>query len=212
MTQDIQKWLRFVTPGLIILIFAGLLGWITGLSPFYWPNKWSDAASSLTVLIPAGIYYLTPLRDKANRKFFTSVTENLRSNLVRISGLQDDPATYTWKAVRGVFWPLIDKDRSLTIKASQAYFNGYIWTTLADVRALALVFAAMSALLWTFAVDSALLAAVLFVLIAGLSYPASVVVTRKHREIGTEQLEIIEHLYAAELKSKLEAVRDRSNT
>jgi hypothetical protein len=48
---------------------------------------------------------LLPFRTWANRKYFDSVSENLRSKMIRASGLSDDPVTSTWKALRGIFYP-----------------------------------------------------------------------------------------------------------
>jgi len=195
----------------LVLIFAGLLGQITGLWPSLWPQKLEDAISYSIVIIPAAIYYLTPLRDWANRKFFQDISENIRSKIVQISTLQDEPTVYTWKAIRGIFFHFIDIDKSLTVKASLAYFNGFIWTTLADIRALAFTFTVIAVALWILlGVAKALIAAVLFLAGAVLSYWGSVVVSRRHKEIGDEQIEIIEHNYQLDLKKMMEAVRDRA--
>ncbi|WP_292588618.1 hypothetical protein, partial [Mesorhizobium sp.] len=69
MSLSLQKWLRFVTPGFLILVFSWFLGKATGLWGFQLPEKPQEALPTLTVLIPAAIYYLTPLRSSSNQKY-----------------------------------------------------------------------------------------------------------------------------------------------
>jgi hypothetical protein len=100
-----------------LLLYAGQ---VTHLWSMPGLDKVKDALPSLSVIIPAGVYYLTPFRRWANQRYFGSVSENLRVNMVRISGLCDVPTVYTWRALRGVFFHFVDNDNSLSSKASLA--------------------------------------------------------------------------------------------
>lgn len=211
MSQAILKWLRLVTPGLIILVMWGVLGRATDLWGFYWPDDPKKAVASLGPLILGAIYYTTPLRNWSNQAFFKDVTETLRRRLVEISGESDDPNIYSWKRLRGIFFTLIDSDKSLEVKTSQAYFNGYIWTTLADLRVLAALMVIPSLILGFLGLSSAWFAAAGFVILALLTIPASFAVTKIHKSIGEQQIEIIEHNHLGTLREKLEGVRERSN-
>ena len=211
MSQAILKWLRLVTPGLIILVMWGVLGRATDLWGFYWQDEPKKAEASLGPLILGAIYYTTPLRNWSNQAFFKDVTETLRRRLVEISGESDDPNIYSWKRLRGIFFTLIDSDKSLEVKTSQAYFNGYIWTTLADLRVLAALMVIPSLILGFLGLSSAWFAAAGFVILALLTIPASFAVTKIHKSIGEQQIEIIEHNHLGTLREKLEGVRERSN-
>ena len=211
MSQAILKWLRLATPGLILLILGGLLGSVTGLWGLYWPNEPKEAVASLGVLIIGAIYYVTPLRHWSNQKFFTDVTETLRRRMVQIAGENDDPSLYSWKRLRGIFFSIIDNDKSLAIKASQAYFNGYIWTTLADLRVLAALMTIPSVALALLGQTGAWLAAGGFVGLALVTIPASFAVTKTHKTIGEQQIEIIEHNHLNKLREKLRGIRERSD-
>ena len=211
MSQAILKWLRLVTPGLIILVMWGVLGRATDLWGFYWPDDPKKAVASLGPLILGAIYYTTPLRNWSNQAFFKDVTETLRRRLVEISGESDDPNIYSWKRLRGIFFTLIDSDKSLEVKTSQAYFNGYIWTTLADLRVLAALMVIPSLILGFLGLSSAWFAAAGFVILALLTISASFAVTKIHKSIGEQQIEIIEHNHLGTLREKLEGVRERSN-
>src|SRR6202030_140791 len=131
-------------------------------------------------------------------------SENLRSKMVQASGLNDNARIFTWNSLRGIFFRYVDIDKSLSKKASLAYFNGFIWTFCADVRAIALTFAICVAPFAWFGVPGALAAAGLFLVIALMTFLASRSVTRRHMAIGDEQIEIIEHFYRDELIKKLE--------
>lgn len=209
--QGTLKWLRFATPGLLVVILAGVLGLVTGAWNVFWPDNPQDYLQSTTVLALAAAYYITPLRAMTNQPFFDEVSENLRRGLVRVAGIEDDPSVYTWQAVRGVFYHFVDSDKSLSAKASLAYFNGFIWTTLADLRALSFLFSIASIFFWFFGLQQALVATVIFATLIAISHYGSITVTARHKEIGNEQIEIIEHKYRSELTKMLQAIRDRSN-
>lgn len=211
MSQTTLKWLRLITPGAIIILFAALLGSATDLWILKLPKDAAELTSNLIIIVSGGIYYVLPFRNIANKKHMEKVTENLRVGLLRIAKVSDDPKVYTWKAIRGIFFYLVDNDKSLTIKAKNAYFNGYIWTTLADVRALSIIFSIISLIVTYLNNQPMIPSAVMFLMIAVLSYFGSVAVTNQHIEIGNEQLEIIEHAYKETLKEKIGRVRERGN-
>lgn len=165
MSQSTLKWLRLATPGLIILVFYAIMGRLTGLWLVSLPTNFKDGLLSANVLIPAGIYYLLPFRTLANRRYFDAVSDNLRGRMILASGFPDDPKVYTWAALRGVFYHLIDNDQSLSKKASLAYFNGYIWTTCADIRVIAYTCFCISAIFYWLGVEGSLVAMVLFAVI-----------------------------------------------
>lgn len=189
------------------MICFALLGRITDLWAAPLPEKL--LSSSLTIIIPAGVYYLTPFRDWANRRFFDTVSENLRAKMVSISQLADEPTIYTWQALRGIFFHLVDNDKSLSSKASLAYFNGFIWTTFADIRVVSLVYVAISAVFALLRIEGALAALLLFLAIAVASLLGSAITTRRHKAIGDEQMEIIELYHRDGLRNSLEEIRDR---
>jgi hypothetical protein len=212
MSQTMLKWLRLVTPGVLLFVLWGILGWSTNLWPAYWPSKIQEILPTLGVIVPGAIYYLTPLRHLSNRHYFRDVTETLRRRLVEIAKVQDDPHVYSWQKLRGIFFTIIDGDVSLTKKSSLAYFNGYIWTTLADLRALSLCTTLFAFLFWISGVSSAGGATIILLSITLLTIPASGAVTRRHKEIGEQQIEIIELEYLDKLRERLGRVRDRSNS
>jgi uncharacterized membrane protein YfcA len=94
MTIDTLKYLRFVTPAVIILLFTALFGWITGWWTLEIPD-FSKAAYLPVVLIPAAIYYITPLRRWVNAPHHRKINERIRRGMVDIGDHPDRPDVYT---------------------------------------------------------------------------------------------------------------------
>jgi hypothetical protein len=119
------------------------------------------------------------------------------------------------ESLREIFFSIVDNDESLKTKAQLAYAKGYAWTTVADVRALSAIFAALSWLYFAVVFlgagfNNGFWAAILFVMLFLLTFPASKILTEKHVSIGNEQLEIIEHHHVADLQKKLGVVSARA--
>ncbi len=99
------KWLRLITPGVLIILFASLCGWISGLwAPFLALNSdLKRLAYSLPVLILGVVYYILEFRIQSNKKYFDEVSENIRKNLLRIAGFPDDQKAIHMAALKGNF-------------------------------------------------------------------------------------------------------------
>ena len=189
-----------------------MLGQATGLWDFNFPSNLEEASKSLWALILGALYYALPFRNIANKPYFDQVSENLRQGLIKAAQIPDDPIVYSWAKVRPIFWPLVDNDKSLEKKAALALFNGYLWTTVADCRAISIVFLIFSLGIAAAGIDKGIVAAAIFSVIALLTYPLSKRLTELHMGIGNEQVEIIELHYAEQLRAKLSAIRARSIT
>jgi len=100
------KNLRLITPGVLIVIFASLAGWISGLwNPFFnFADDPKRIAYSLPVLLLGAIYYIFAFRLESNKPYFDLVSENIRSKLLNVSGFKDNKNLYTWQKVRGIFF------------------------------------------------------------------------------------------------------------
>ena len=197
----LKTW-RFIAPAVLIILFAALVGWITGLAQIPLPSA-SKGSYSLSLLIPGLLYYITPLRSLLNDPHHSKLVEHIRSRMVGIAGVPDRPEKYTWKALRPLFFSLIDGDESLKKKSQLAYFNGAIWTTFADATALALFYLVACLVLWWLGVAGAGSAAVLFLIIAGVGFLGSLSTTRKQMAIASEQTEVMALKYKPEIEARL---------
>ncbi len=191
MSLETLKLIRLIVPGIIIFFFTMILGNITGLWHISLPDNLEKAAYIPSMLIPGAIYYLTPLRSWTNARHHKRLIEHLRTGLVSISEIDDRPEKFTWPALKSLFFSLVDLDASLKTKASLAYFNGAIWTTCADLTILGIIFGVISFCLFLVFIKNSLLATLIFIVTACLSYFGSLSTTRKQITIASEQLEII---------------------
>jgi hypothetical protein len=196
------KLVRFVVPAALILVFSKLLGFLTG----WWTTTLPDLEKSQylpSIIIPAVLYYITPLRQWINAPHHGRIKERLRSGLVQIAGYPDREDRYTWKKLSPLFYDLVDQDESLKQKSSLARANGAIWTSFADSTALAILFFLASMLLYWLGVEDAFIAGMIFLVIIALSLAGSLVCTSKHIKIGAEQLEVIDFKYKSEVERRL---------
>lgn len=211
MTLNTLKWLRFVSPAVMIASFIALFGYLTGLWELSLPKQPEEWAKTVPGVALSILYYLTGLRNLANRYWFEKVNENIRARMVAISGLDDDPTTFSWRAIRPIFYSLVDNDTSLTKKSELAYFNGWIWTTVADLRALSAIFIILSVVMFWFGTAGAQISIFVFLVIFAVSFFASHISTSYHKKIGDQQLEIIELSYQRTLRERLESIASKSS-
>ncbi|WP_299500426.1 hypothetical protein [uncultured Roseobacter sp.] len=201
MTIETLKKLRFLVPGIIIFTFWALLGSFTGdwkvqtsLSP--------DAIGKTTAAFVLGLlYYVLPLRDWANRRNYDVVNSNITQALTKIGSEDVSPKKFSWQQIKPLFYRLVNSDDSLTIQSKRAMFNGLLWTSTADARAISIIFTMISAA-YHFAFDSqgALIGALVFAITAAVTWPVSWVLTEMHKSIGNEQIEIIRSFHSSEVK------------
>jgi hypothetical protein len=202
MAIGVLKLVRFIIPAALIILFSKLLGFVTG----WWTTVLPDFEKSQylpSVIVPAAIYYITPLRRWTNTPHHKRITEHLRRGLVQIAGYADREDKYTWKKLRSLFFDLVDRDESLKQKANLAYANGAIWTSFADSTVLAALFFLASMLLYWLGSEDAFIAGMIFLLIISLSIAGSVACTSKQIAIGLEQLEVIDFKYKADVERRL---------
>lgn len=141
-----------------------------------------------------------------NAPHHANVAERLRVGLVTISAYPDNKDKYTWKKLRPLFFNLVDQDDSLKQKSKLAYANGALWTSFADSTALALLFFVASISLFGVGLEETFPPAMIFLVVAALSFAGSRVCTRKQIEIGAEQLEVIDYKYKNDVERRLNAL------
>lgn len=208
MNKQLLKQLRFLVPGLIFYAFHLFFGYITGLWAVHLPENWQEAAFSTTPLILAFLYYSLPIRNFSNKDFYEKINENIVKGILEISGPTHINKKYTWKKISPIFYHFIDKDPSLKSKSLDAYFNGLIWTTWADVRAISFFYIILSSALAYFSCPAGAYSVFFFAIIFLTSFLGSHFVTKRHLSIGEEQLDVIRTLYRNELQDLMAGLDD----
>lgn len=211
--METLKRLRLLFPGVLVLVFWSILGRFTGDWSVTLPKTWADAASLSSVLVPAALYYTTPFRDWANKSYFADVTENLRNGLILSANMETNRGILTWQRLRPIFWFFVDKDASLKVKAKIAYNNGFFWTSAADLRSISFFYCIFS-IGYFLLLDSleAGVAAFFFAFVGIASIPISVILTKRHKKIGDEQIEIINQFHRDELVGQMRKIVAEPNS
>jgi hypothetical protein len=104
----------------------------------------------------------------------------------------------------------VDNDASLEKQASRAYWNGLAWTSFADLRAISFAFMLIYVVCYVI-LDSNifLLCTIISLILFVVSFVFSEISTRRHKEIGNEQIDYILVHYRQELAEKLRQVAGR---
>jgi hypothetical protein len=207
---------RMVVPGILLILALYPLAQLVDPTLEWSELLQADLKGGIYLLITVALgcmYNYLPLRNISNRPYHTKVNINLRVQALRALPQEErDINSYRWKHVRSIFYYFVDKDDSLKIQASRAYWNGLAWTTFADVRAIAGIFL-VAYIVCYFVYDAmvflfyAPVALVLFT----VSFAFSAIATKRHIEIGNEQVEYILVHYSEALAEKLKQIAGRSD-
>lgn len=192
MQRGTLKNIRLVMPAVIIAILFFVLSRMLGFTKVKMPDNLKDALYNAPLVAIGVIYAYSPLRDLANRKFHQRVNENIRARLVRIAGLADDPNKYEWKRVKNVFYRQIDADPSLGKRSEDIMFNGVIWTSLADLSIISMMFVVFAVILWIAKFDGAAEATAVMGCICIASRLLQILSTSRHVALGNDQLDYME--------------------
>lgn len=201
MTIETLKRLRFLVPGIIIFTLWALLGSFTGDWKVQTSLSPDAIGKTTTAFVLALLYYVLPLRDWANRRNYDIVNSNITQALTKIGSENASAKKLSWQQIKPLFYKLVNSDDSLTFQSKRAMFNGLLWTSTADVRAISIIFTIIS-VAYHFVFDSqgALFGALVFGAIAAATWPVSWILTEKHKSIGNEQIEIIRSFHSSEVK------------
>jgi len=207
MSRQLLKWLRWLAPGVLFYLLTLPLvpilpSWLSlnvslGFSVFELP---------IAALIFASIYDITGIRLHSNEKFHSRIKSNIEDRLWSIArSPAARPSAWTDRVARDVFYKLVDNDNSLTARSEIIYFNGFLWTTSADLRAVSLMIFMLSLgmLLAAPSNNTVLTALVINAAAFALSFLISEALTRRHISLGDEQLDYIETHLKSELSTKI---------
>lgn len=203
MDRKLLKWLRLVMPGLIAMVL--LLPVKAQLATLYdstLPFEVGAIELPLFALIIGIVYHVLGIRGYFNFKFHQRVTRNIRQRLWSAARPTPPPSDWDDKKSRDTFYNLVDNDNSLTARTDMIYFNGALWTSAADVRAVGLIVSAIALGMIISNPNDAAAIVLLGVNAAAvvLSIPVSHLITKQHIKLGDEQLDYI----AAHLKIELD--------
>lgn len=209
------KMLRILIPGLMILLLIILLPkdrfgafkliTSTKLEPWTFPF--------LLALILGGLYYVLGIRGWFIKESLAEIHSNIKDKLLEPFRNNSLIANKMDKLKRNrtmlhIFYSFIDTNPSLQEKAKNVYLNGLFWTSIVDAVALSLFGGIFYFVIFlsTFAIYYLTVGLILI----GVHFLAKFMllpkITKKHKQLGDEQIEFIHVSLKEELEEKIKKV------
>ncbi|MCT8972612.1 hypothetical protein [Microbaculum marinisediminis] len=137
MSYTTQRYLRFVIPGMLgyfSLYFICLGGNFCNID---WPASLDEVMKLTAVFLIAFFYDLLPLRKLANSKHEDIINKyiitTLKEPFIRNNNNLD---RIEWDEFKDIYYKLIDNDETLKMRSQTIRFNGTLWSSAADLRAI----------------------------------------------------------------------------
>lgn len=201
MSNTTQRYLRFLIPGMLgyIAIYYICLG--CDFCNIEWPNSIDEMMKLTYVFVISVLYNIFNIRRIANSLPFFKVDANIMERLKtpfldidkRISDIE-------WKDFKDIYYPIIDNDETLKIRSENIRFNGTIWSSAADLRAISSIAALFLILCWVaqrygfcngINEEDAIKSIIVLICVFIISFPVSYVLTVRHRRMVIEQCDYI---------------------
>jgi len=210
--ETLKKW-RLIIPGIIIffLILFGFTNSKEELFTFYKIFKtleWNDSIYLILVFFFGVIYYTLNVRWLVWQPFNAQIQENIKDKILNISNLKISSSQWfdlkKGRALMNIFYSFVDNDESLKQKSKVVMFNGLIWSSFIDLSILSCL-AALSYSILSFFISKShyiILADLLFCL-SFLSLICTSLLTRRHKTLSNEQLDIIVQTKKNEVEQKI---------
>lgn len=220
MSNTTQRYLRFLIPGMLGYFALYFICRTCDFCTIGWPTSFDEVMKLTAVLLIAFFYDVLRLRNLSNALPLFRVNAGIMDRL-KEPFLEDDEriSTITWKRFKDVFYPIIDNDETLKVRSENIRFNGVLWSSAADLRAIAavgflVVFAFYIAnqmdLYGGFDRAEIEFSGLIFLIVFVISFPISWVLTNKHRALVLDQCDYMLLHKRSELEEGLkDIVRER---
>ena len=215
--ETLKKWRIFI-PG-IIIFFLILLGLTNSKEELFAIHKifktleWSDSIYLGLVFIFGAIYYALNVRWIVWKHFNFQVQENIKNKILNASNLKLTSSQWFGlkrdRTLMIIFYSFVDNDESLKEKAKSVRLNGLLWSSFIDLSVLSCLSALFFSMLSIFTSKShyIILADLLFCL-SFLSLICTSLLTRRHKTLSNEQLDIIAQTKKNEVEQKIKEAID----
>lgn len=207
------KSLRFITPGILLYGLLVILCFTTTWCELAMPKSIEEISKLIASILLGLLYSFLPFRKWSNSKFHIDVNDNIVARLTKPFLSENEKLAHLgWNDVKNIFYRHVDNDETLKMKSKLVMFNGYIWTSVADLRAVSVIgilIFALSALcskyvgIGTFEETRVVVPIVLLLVLFVISIPASLLVTKRHTELSDEQCDFMLEHYEDELRTQL---------
>lgn len=162
-----------------------------------WPTSLDEVMKLTAVLLIAFFYDFLRLRNLSNALPLFRVNAGIMERLKQPFISEDNRISrIPWSRFKDVFYPIIDNDETLKVRSENIRFNGVLWSSAADLRAIAavglifvLAFGLVNKIGWYAGFEEAELqkSGLIFLVAFIVSFPISWVLTNKHRNLVLDQ-------------------------
>lgn len=202
MSKETLKSLRILIPGILIFLFT---------IPLFNPKPdIAEIIDKLTLLATGtymvvaftigAFYYTLNIRYYFLRQSLGAIHENIKEKL--LEPFKNTPSIYNHKEklkagnilINNCFYPLIDNNETLKEKAKNVHLNGLIWTTIADISAISIIYCLINFACWLVLTNTHFIIwSIIFLLVYILfSQIGMKRITSLHIEKSNEQLDFIQ--------------------
>jgi len=197
MSNTTQKYLRFLIPGMLGYFALYFVCQTCDFCSIGWPTNLDEVMKLTAVLLIAFFYDFAQLRKLSNAPSMFRVNAGIMGRLKEPFVKEDERISgIPWSRFKDVFYPIIDNDETLKLRSENIRFNGVLWSSAADLRAIATLgflivlafYAAHEMGVYRGFFETELLRSGLFFLfVLAVSFPISWVLTNKHRALVLDQ-------------------------
>src|SRR5918996_5773438 len=140
MTLHTQKYLRLIIPGILLYGLLVVFCWTTDWCSLPIPAAWDEITKLLAAVVLGVIYHYTGLRELSNGFYHLAVNRSIVEKLTApFANAIPNINTMTWQKFRPIFYYFVDHDQSLKVQSDIIRFNGLLWTSIADLRVVAII-------------------------------------------------------------------------
>ena len=221
MSNTTQKYLRFLIPGMLGYFALYFVCQTCDFCSIGWPTSLDEVMKLTAVLLIAFFYDVLRLRNLSNALPLFRVNAGIMDRLKQPFVAEDDRISQIpWNRFKDVFYPIIDNDETLKVRSENIRFNGVLWSSAGDLRAIAAVGLAVTLLFYLanhFSIYGGFLEAELrksgaiFLVAFIISFPISWVLTNKHRGLVLDQCDYMLLQKRSELEEGLKNIVDEQD-
>ncbi len=197
MSNTTQKYLRFLIPGMLGYFALYFVCQTCDFCSIGWPTNLDEVMKLTAVLLIAFFYYFLRLRSLSNALPLFRVNAGIMDRLKKPFTSDDERISrIPWNRFKDVFYPIIDNDETLKVRSENIRFNGVLWSSAADLRAIAavglvlvLAFGLVNKIGWYGGFEEVELrkSGGIFLVAFTASFPISWVLTNNHRKLVLDQ-------------------------
>jgi len=203
MEHNKLKRIRLIYPGILIIIQIYCYLYFQG---YIYLLELKLIPFSIVELSLGALYYILSIRDLIWKPTVNSINNMIIHDLILIAQLNPSiDLNDTQKTnLMGLFFHIIDSDKSLSMKANNVRENGGIFTCTIDTFILSIFYLIILLIFGAKPISYILFLLIIIVII--LTIPSYFILLIKHKQLAKKQLEVISLFYKEDCKKRVREI------